>query len=57
MRVMESKNRQPYDGPERRSRSRKGEVVANRVIALVVGALLLGLLWLGYSVVRSVYNR
>ena len=54
---MESKNRQPYDGPERRSRSRKGELVANRVIALVVCALLLGLLWLGYSVVRSVYDR
>jgi hypothetical protein len=48
---------QPYDGPDRRSRSRKGELVATRVIALAVGALLLGLLWLGYSVVRSVYDR
>jgi hypothetical protein len=48
---------QPYTGPERRSRSRKGELVANRLIALAVGALLLGLLWLGYSVVRSVYDR
>jgi hypothetical protein len=48
---------QPYTGPERRSRSRKGELVATRVITLAVGALLLGLLWLGYSVVRYVYDR
>ena len=46
-----------YAGPERRRRSRKGEVVATRVIALAVGALLLGLLWLGYGVVRHVYGR
>jgi hypothetical protein len=48
---------QPYAGPDRRSRSRKGELVATRVIAIAVGALLLGLLWLGYSVVRYVYDR
>jgi hypothetical protein len=48
---------QPYNGPERRSRSRKGELVATRLIALAVGALLLGLLWLGYSVVRYIYDR
>jgi hypothetical protein len=46
-----------YAGPERRSRSRKGELVETRVIALAVGALLLGLLWLGYSVVRYVSGR
>jgi hypothetical protein len=48
---------QPYTGPERRSRSRKGELVATRLIALAVGALLLGLLWLGYRVVRYIYDR
>ena len=46
-----------YAGPERRGRSRKGELVATRVITLAMGALLLGLLWLGYSVVRYVYGR
>jgi hypothetical protein len=46
-----------YPGPERRRRSRKAELVATRVIALAVGALLLGLLWLGYSVVRYVHGR
>jgi len=49
--------RQPYTGPERRSRSRKGEIIATRLIALAVGVLLLGLLWLGYSVVRYIYDR
>ena len=48
---------QPYVGPDRRRRSRKGDLLATRVIALAVGALLLGLLWLGYSVVRYVYDR
>jgi hypothetical protein len=48
---------QLYTGPERRRRSRKAELAATRVIALSVGALLLGLLWLGYSVVRHVYGR
>ena len=48
---------QPYAGPERRSRSRKGELVATRLIALAVGALLLGLLWFGYSVVRYIHDR
>jgi len=46
-----------YAGPERRRRSRKREVVATRVIILAVGALFLGLLWLGYNVVRAVYSR
>ena len=46
-----------YTGPERRRRSRKGERAETRVIALVAGALLLGLIWLGYSVVRAVYGR
>ena len=48
---------QPYNGPDRRRRSRKGELVATRIIALAVGALLLGLLWLGYNVVRAVADR
>jgi hypothetical protein len=46
-----------YEGPERRRRSRKGEVIATRVIAVATGALFLGLLWLGYRVARSVYGR
>ena len=46
-----------YEGPERRSRSRKGEHIGNRVIAVATGALFLGLLWLGYRVVRDVINR
>jgi hypothetical protein len=48
---------EPYNGPERRSRSRKGELVATRLIALAVGAILLGLLWLGYNVVRNIHGR
>ena len=48
---------QPYDGPDRRRRSRKGELIATRLIALAGGALLLGLLWLVYRVVRSIYDR
>ena len=48
---------QLYTGPERRRRSRKADLVTTRVIALAVGVLLLGLLWLGYSVVRHVYGR
>ena len=46
-----------YEGPERRSRSRKGEYIGNRVIAVATGALFLSLLWLGYRVVNDVYNR
>jgi hypothetical protein len=46
-----------YTGPERRRRSRKAELAATRVITVAVGALLLGLLWLGYRVVRGVYSR
>jgi hypothetical protein len=46
-----------YEGPERRSRSRKVEQIGNRVIAVATGALFLGLLWLGYKVVKYVYNR
>ena len=46
-----------YEGPERRSRSRKGEHIGNRVIAVATGALFLGLLWLGYRVVKDVYSR
>jgi hypothetical protein len=46
-----------YAGPERRRRSRKREVVATRVITLAVVALFLGLLWLGYGVIRAVYGR
>ena len=46
-----------YEGPERRSRSRKGELIATRVIAVATGALFLGLLWLGYRVARSVAGR
>ena len=46
-----------YEGPERRSRSRKGEYIGNRVIAVATGALFLSLLWLGYRVVKDVYNR
>jgi len=47
----------PYTGPERRRRSRRGELVATRVMIVAVGSVLLGLLWLGYRVVRDVYGR
>jgi hypothetical protein len=43
-----------YSGPERRRQSRKREVITTRLIMLAVCVLLLGLLWLGYSVVRYV---
>jgi hypothetical protein len=46
-----------YEGPERRRRSRKGELIATRAIAVATGALFLGLLWLGYRVVRAVSGR
>jgi hypothetical protein len=46
-----------YTGPERRQRSRKGELVATRVIAVATGALFLGLLWLGYRVAKGIYGR
>ena len=46
-----------YEGPERRRRSRMGEHIRDRAIAVATGALFLGLLWLGYRVVRDVINR
>jgi hypothetical protein len=46
-----------YTGPERRQRSRKGELVATRAIAVAAGALFLALLWLGYRVARGIYGR
>jgi hypothetical protein len=46
-----------YEGPERRLRSRKGELIATRVIAVATGALFLGLLWLGYRVAKGVFGR
>jgi hypothetical protein len=46
-----------YEGPERRRRSRKGERIGDRVIAVATGALFLGLLWLGYRVARDVFSR
>ena len=46
-----------YEGPERRRRSRKGEHIGDRVIAVATGAFFLGLLWLGYRVARDVFSR
>ena len=46
-----------YEGPERRRRSRMGEHIGDRVIAVATGALFLGLLWLGYRVAKDVFSR
>jgi uncharacterized membrane protein len=46
-----------YPGPERRRRARKRDLVTTRIIPLISGGLLLGLLWFGYKVLRSIYLR